>query len=249
MPAGPKLTEEEQAMILALTAVGKGHREIERLLSRSRSAIAHFLRDPAGYNINKRSGRPPKVSAQDLRRLLRTASNSFLSSRELVDECQLAIKARRARQLLNQAKHLHAKGTSTLAILEGNQDSGAYAYTLSDHLFPYIDYHFRRECIFQHDNASIHASKETKEFLNEHNVHVMDWPAKSPDLNPIENIWGVLARAVYAHGRQFASKNELIAAILKAWDGIGQDLIDKLLKSMQKRCVSVLELKGSKTKY
>ncbi|RHY72476.1 hypothetical protein DYB34_013137, partial [Aphanomyces astaci] len=60
MPAGPKLTEEEQAMILALTAVGKGHREIERLLSRSRSAIAHFLRDPAGYNINKRSGRPPK---------------------------------------------------------------------------------------------------------------------------------------------------------------------------------------------
>ncbi|KAF0749378.1 hypothetical protein AaE_007060, partial [Aphanomyces astaci] len=142
-----------------------------------------------------------------------------------------------------------AKGKTTLAILEGTRDSAAYVETLSDHLFPYIDYHFGRECIFQQDNASIHGSTETKEFLEAHNVRVMEWPAKSPDLNPIENMWGVLARAVYAHGRQFASKTDLIAAILKAWDEIGQDLIEKLLRSMQKRCISVLELEGGKTKY
>ena len=48
-------------------------------------------------------------------------------------------------------------------------------------------------------------------------VNVMHWPAKSPDLNPIENMWGVLARAVYRHERQFSSKGELITTILKAY--------------------------------
>ncbi|ETV85007.1 hypothetical protein H257_02900 [Aphanomyces astaci] len=104
--SGPTLTEEEQGMILALNAVGKGQREIERLIGRSRSAIALFLSNPVAYNANKRSGRPPKVTTNDVRCLLRTASNSFLSSRELFDECQLTIKARRAPQLLNKSKHL-----------------------------------------------------------------------------------------------------------------------------------------------
>ncbi|KAG3095181.1 hypothetical protein PI125_g16317 [Phytophthora idaei] len=41
----------------------------------------------------------------------------------------------------------------------------------------------------------------------------MEWPAKSPDLNPIENMWGVLARAVYANGRQFETRGSLISTI------------------------------------
>ncbi|KAG3217115.1 hypothetical protein PC129_g12031 [Phytophthora cactorum] len=67
-----------------------------------------------------------------------------------------------------------------------------------------------RYCIFQQDNASIHSSRATKSFFEEENVTVMEWPAKSPDLNPIENMWGVLARAVYANGRQFETRGSLI---------------------------------------
>ncbi|KAF0709763.1 hypothetical protein AaE_012778 [Aphanomyces astaci] len=332
MPAGSKLSEEEQGMILALKDVGKGLREIERLIGRSRGAITLFLKDTAAYNTKKRTGRPPKVTRTDIRRLIRTASNSFLSSRELVAQCQLTIKARRARQLLATCEHLKfvkakatpvltekhkkarlqwsrdmlvqgadiwtqvvfsdekkfnldgpdglkhywhdlrkekaifsrrqsgggsimvwgafcAKGKTELAFLDGAQDSGAYIGTLSNYLFPFIDYNYGRDCVFQHDNASIHASRETKAFLSDHGVRVMEWPAKSPDLNPIENMWGILARAVYAHGRQFATKIDLVAAISKAWDEVAQNLIENLLKSMPNRCMSVLELKGGKTKY
>ncbi|KAG6616798.1 Isoamyl acetate-hydrolyzing esterase 1 [Phytophthora cinnamomi] len=98
-------------------------------------------------------------------------------------------------------------------------------------------------------NASIHTSGATKEFLKEENVDVMDWPAKSPDLNPIENMWGVLARAVYAHGRQFQTREDLIETIKASWAAIGQDLITKLVESMPKRCIATLELHGAKTKY
>ncbi|KAG6616663.1 Transposase [Phytophthora cinnamomi] len=97
--------------------------------------------------------------------------------------------------------------------------------------------------------AAFCASRATKEFLKEENVDVMDWPAQSPDLNPIENMWGVLTRAVYAHGRQFQTREDLIETIKASWAAIGQDLITKLVESKPKRCIATLELYGAKTKY
>jgi len=58
----------------------------------------------------------------------------------------------------------------------------------------------------------------------------MDWPAKSPDLNPIENLWGILARRVYANQRQFNDVEELNDVVMEAWDAIGMDTIQKLLQ-------------------
>lgn len=142
-----------------------------------------------------------------------------------------------------------AQGKSELVILEGTQDSERYISTLSEHLLPYIDRIYGRDCVFQHDNASIHSSGATKAFLKEENVTTMNWPAKSPDLNPIENMWGVLARAVYADGRQFQTRDSLISTIKKCWEDITLGYATKLLNSMPKRCVSVLELHGAKTKY
>ncbi|POM70640.1 transposable element Tc3 Transposase [Phytophthora palmivora] len=84
-----------------------------------------------------------------------------------------------------------AQGKSELVILEGTQDSERYIYSLSEHLLPYINRSYGRDCIFQHDNASIHSSTATKAFLDEENVTTMKLPAKSPDLNPIENMWGL----------------------------------------------------------
>ncbi|DAZ94377.1 TPA: hypothetical protein N0F65_001111 [Lagenidium giganteum] len=142
-----------------------------------------------------------------------------------------------------------SKGQTKLVILDGNQDSEKYIWTLSEHLLPFIDLRYGRECIFQQDGASIHTSGTTKEFLEEQNITVMSWPSKSPDLNPIENIWGILARAVYAHGRQFQTKDDLIATIHACWANISPALITKLLCSMPKRCIDVLKLHGAKTKY
>ncbi len=49
------------------------------------------------------------------------------------------------------------------------------------------------DLIFQQDLAPAHTAKSTKSWLNDHGVSVLDWPANSPNLKPIENIYGVLS--------------------------------------------------------
>ena len=54
--------------------------------------------------------------------------------------------------------------------------------------------------LFQQDRASIHTAQFTTQFLTEQQVPVMDWPTRSPDLNPLENLWAAMARLMRRTG-------------------------------------------------
>ena len=53
----------------------------------------------------------------------------------------------------------------------------------------------------------------------ENNVAILDWPARSSDLNPIENVWGSMVQNVYEIGRSFKKKKKsLKKQIVFAWE-------------------------------
>ena len=100
------------------------------------------------------------------------------------------------------------------------QDAEDYIQTLERYLLPFVDQELVSWWTYMHDGASIHRADRVKHFFEEEEVPVIDWPAKSPDLNPIENLWSLLARAVYADCRQFSNIEELKEAVKEAWENI-----------------------------
>ena len=107
---------------------------------------------------------------------------------------------------------------------------------------------FKRMMILMQDNAPSHAAKKTTAYLQQLGFcgpRKMNWPACSPDLNPIENFWSMLKRKVYENGRQFMSKDVLWSAIVDVCRSFTYEEIQKLTGSMDNRLLQVISKKGS----
>ncbi len=97
------------------------------------------------------------------------------------------------------------KGKTQIIFLNGRQKAADYIRVLAEHLLPIGEEIDSRNRIFQQDNAPIHTAGLTKTWFRDNPVVVLNRPSRSPDMNPIENLWGILVRRVYANGRQFDS--------------------------------------------
>ncbi len=101
--------------------------------------------------------------------------------------------------------------------------------------------------IFQQDLAPAHTAKGTKSWFNDHGVTVLDWPANSPDLNPIENLWGIVKRKM--RDTRPNNADELKATVKETWASIPPQQCHKLITSMPRRIEAVIKAKGAPTKY
>ncbi|GFV46540.1 transposable element Tcb1 transposase [Trichonephila clavipes] len=75
------------------------------------------------------------------------------------------------------------------------------------------------------------------------------WPAHSPDLNPIENVWDALGRQVAGRNYPPTNKNTLIRALTEEWDKLPQQLLDNVVQSMVRRVECCITLHGGHIPY
>ncbi|GBM41448.1 Transposable element Tc3 transposase [Araneus ventricosus] len=141
------------------------------------------------------------------------------------------------------------KGKVALAFLDGRQNSSKYIEILENHLMPFAENISGGNWEYQHDNAPIHTSNATKNYLNSKNVTVLKWPPMSPELNPIENVWCIMSRQLYENGGQFYSVNALKAAIESAWYNLEPEILQTLNMSLEKRVYDVILNNGKILKY
>ncbi|GFX65670.1 USP6 N-terminal-like protein [Trichonephila clavipes] len=90
--------------------------------------------------------------------------------------------------------------------------------------------------ILMDDNARPHRARIVEEYLEDHGLERMEWPARSPDLNPIEHLWDYLGREVAALNSPPRSLHELKQGLLCVWSSLPIPVSDNLINSMGNRC-------------
>ncbi|GFU15791.1 transposable element Tcb2 transposase [Trichonephila clavipes] len=105
------------------------------------------------------------------------------------------------------------------------------------------------EFLFLDDNARPHRANIVDECLQSEDITRMDWPAYSPDLNPIEHVWDMLGRRIAAHQPPPTCLPELRRVLLDEWCNIPQDQIDNLILSMPRRCKACIASSVRHTPY
>ncbi len=135
---------------------------------------------------------------------------------------------------------ISSAGVGPLCFLKTNITAPVYQDILEHFMLPSADQLFKdADFIFQQDLAPAHTAKSTKSWLNDHGVGVLDWPANSPDLNPIENLWGIVKRKM--RNKRPKNADELKATVKETWASIPPH--HKLITSMPRRIEAVIKAK------
>ncbi|KAI3375500.1 hypothetical protein L3Q82_003829 [Scortum barcoo] len=89
--------------------------------------------------------------------------------------------------------------------------------------------------LLMQDNARPHVAGVCQQFLQDEGIDAMDWPACSPDLNPIEHIWDIMSRSIHQRHVAPQTVQELADALVQVWEEIPQETIRHLIRSMPRR--------------
>ncbi|GFW51294.1 transposable element Tc1 transposase [Trichonephila clavipes] len=103
--------------------------------------------------------------------------------------------------------------------------------------------------VFMDDNATCHRTLAVQDCLDSEGIQRVVWPARSPDLNPIENAWEALRRQVAGRIYPPTNKNTLIRALTEEWDKLPQQLLDNVVQSMVRRVECCITLHGGHIPY
>ncbi|GMR40265.1 hypothetical protein PMAYCL1PPCAC_10460, partial [Pristionchus mayeri] len=138
------------------------------------------------------------------------------------------------------------EGATPIVILRRGTkvDGGVYQTMLHKVYRPWAKKKYGGEVTLVQDNARCHVSESTRSYMANEEIETMEWPAESPDLNPVEMAW--------AHMKQWLQSNDKGASLTSLEEGIREwwstkltkDHCRKLILRMQKQMKKVVEAKG-----
>jgi transposase len=141
-------------------------------------------------------------------------------------------------------------GLGPIVPLKGSVTGQTHAQVINDYVVPTLHKYFSRgNGIFQEDNAAPHHSKVAMAAREDADVRTLDWPAQSPDLNPIENLWAEMKMMVRRRTPPPSSVKVLEGYVKDAWEDIPLEYYKKLIDSMPRRIQAVIAANGNRINY
>jgi hypothetical protein len=105
------------------------------------------------------------------------------------------------------------------------------------------------DALLMKDGAPIHRSKIAQKWRDDNGVEKMVWPAQSPDMNPIENLWKIMKGIMQSKFKPGMNREEFEQVIRDAWESIEITKVDSLIETMPTRISALKDQKGKSTRY
>ena len=103
--------------------------------------------------------------------------------------------------------------------------------------------------MFQQDKDPKQRSCKAREWFEDNGIEVLDWPAQSPNFNPIEHLWWHLKNKLGRYDEEPSEMQELWERIEHEWNAIPKHVCVYLIESMPRRVAAVLKAHGGYVKY
>lgn len=145
-----------------------------------------------------------------------------------------------------------ASGPGELVQISGRMNSQQYNEILEEVLLPSVEVYFPNSgpVPFVQDNSAVHNSRQSQAWFNRHRSELISlpWPPKSPDLNPIENLWGLMVQQWDSDRAR--TRIALINHVHEIWDSFrGSNVCINMIASMQQRLQDVINAQGGYTRF
>lgn len=144
---------------------------------------------------------------------------------------------------------MSGEGVGSLYFIEGTVNAAKYREILETSLMPTLRRlkSRRKRFIFQQDGATCHTAKSSKEWMAKKNIPLLPWAPSSPDMSPIETLWGVMKKKL--REKPVKTIKELRDNLQLIWDGFTPEFCKSLVDTMPQRVSDLLSNKGGVTKW
>ena len=237
----PRLNNDQRNQAIGMLNAGTSVTAVSRLFGCTRKAIERLrrrFRATGNVRDRPRSGRPRVTTAADDR---------YIVVQHLRNRCLTATATARQQGIHPQ--------TVRNRLRQNVQPIRAYRPYFGQILTPRHRAARRDWCrrhgpnaTLMHDNARPHTAAATRRVLAAHNVDVLDWPANSPDLNPIEHVWDELGRRVRTN-HAINTVHDLAAALQVEWNTLPAPFIQRYVDSMRCRITTCIAQNGGHMRY
>lgn len=253
----PALTSTEVTNCMAKRGIQVSSRTVRRRLAEQGLKYGPVTKKPllTETHIQKRLEWATNNVNRDWSKVIFTDEATF----RLNDSIKRVWKKRGQVKVIRTVKHSYkvhvygcfsARGFGKLVVFTDNLTGARMTELYNNGLLPSAVQMYgknKSNWILQEDNDPKHKSRIANAFKEENGIQVMEWPAQSPDCNPIENVWGLLKARMCK--KNLRSVPVFIKHIKDEWKQLSRDYAQKLVESCPKRCEAVIANNGDWTIY